>query len=294
MSRNFNPSCAAFYRAVPSSLPTLIRGFLLFMGGLAVTVLAPSGTAQRASPQRTPRAASASPTAQSDATAVVLAQEQQAPIPRPPLTMDARLPGQPKVSYDGGQLTIIVENSTVSEVLTAVRESTGADIELPPSAADQRVWAHLGPGPARGVLAELLSSTGLDYVIQASDSDSQGIQRVLVTLRNKAKTVGAIDRSETWAAQRGASRRYPQPNPSGAEAQGQENSVSPEPANPGEAAPADPQAAPTVPASPTTRESAPAQSLGRTTEQMIQELKNMYEQRKQMQQSRTPPGQTRR
>jgi hypothetical protein len=431
MSRNFNPSCAAFHGAVPFSL----RTFLLFMGGLAITVLAPSGTTQKAPPQRTPRAASAGPRAQSDATSVVLAQEQQAPIPRPLLTMDARLPGQPKVSYDvppsaadervgahppsrtaqnvtaspqrtpraasagpaaqsdatavvlpqeqqapiprplltvdarlpgqpkvsydvppsaadervgvhppsttaqivtaslprppraasagptapsdgaavvlaqeqqahmprplltldarlpgqpmvsfdGGQLTIIVENSTISEVLRAVRESTGAEIELPPSVADERVWAHLGPGPARRVLAELLSSTSLDYVIQASDSDLQGIQRVFVTLRNKTNAVGATDRSETWAAQpqRGPIRRYPQPNPSGAEAQGQENAVAAEPANPGEPAP-------TVPASPTTREPAPVQSVTRTTEQMIQELKNMYQQRMQMQQSRKP------
>jgi hypothetical protein len=43
------------------------------------------------------------------------------------------------------------------------------------------VWVSLGPGPARKVLSEMLSGTDLNFVIQGSTSDANGIQSVLLT-----------------------------------------------------------------------------------------------------------------
>ena len=57
----------------------------------------------------------------------------------------------PQVHYSRGQLTIVAENSTLADILRAVRTQTGADVEVPPNATE-RVVAHLGPGPARDVL----------------------------------------------------------------------------------------------------------------------------------------------
>src|SRR5271167_2006938 len=76
----------------------------------------------------------------------------------------------PQVTYQDGQLTIVAENALLSEVMAAVRTVMGADIDLPPGVAAQRIWVRLGPGPARRVLRDLLDGTELNYVIQASES----------------------------------------------------------------------------------------------------------------------------
>lgn len=92
----------------------------------------------------------------------------------------------PQVSYEDGELTIIAENSLLSEVMKSLRSSLGADIDLPANVVDQHIWVRLGPGPARRVLRDLLDGTEFNYVIQASDSDPDGIRSVLLTSRGKS------------------------------------------------------------------------------------------------------------
>lgn len=101
----------------------------------------------------------------------------------PPFTPEQTAPNPPRVSYEGGKLTIVAEDSELSDVLSQLKACTGADIDFPPSAAHQRIWAGLGPGPARKLLASLLSGTGLDYAIQGSDIDPQGIGSIILTVR---------------------------------------------------------------------------------------------------------------
>ena len=80
----------------------------------------------------------------------------------PPATIPPRpLPGigqeptrPPTVTWDGKQLTIDAENSTLADILSAVRETTGASIDMPGSASMERVFVHLGPGPPRDILSE--------------------------------------------------------------------------------------------------------------------------------------------
>jgi hypothetical protein len=124
----------------------------------------------------------------------------QAPVlpatetPPPDILMPSRpsaeqLPlSPPQISYADGQLTITAENSTLTAIMTAIRLQMGADVELPPSASREHLVVRLGPGPAREVIAALLSWTDYDYVIQASDSDPAGIRSVLVTSRPKTGT----------------------------------------------------------------------------------------------------------
>ncbi|MBV9086759.1 MAG: hypothetical protein JOY79_04690, partial [Acidobacteriaceae bacterium] len=91
----------------------------------------------------------------------------------------------PQVIYEGGKLTIISKNSTLADILAAVRTLTGAEIDVLSSTAEERVAARLGPGPARDILASLLGSTDFDYVIQSSAADRQGILSVFLTPRGK-------------------------------------------------------------------------------------------------------------
>lgn len=132
--------------------------------------------------------------------ATVVVELPPAPPPPPP-TPGEMAPNPPNVSYEGGQLTITAENSTLSSILSAVGSATGANMDLPPGAASDRVWISLGPGPARAVLAALLVGTDLDYVIQASDEDQSRIQSVLLSPRNKGGRPGdAGSGSQTYAA----------------------------------------------------------------------------------------------
>ena len=92
----------------------------------------------------------------------------------------------PKISYVGGQLKIDAVNATLGDVLAKVAALTGVAIDVPAAARTERMpVVELGPGPAREVLASLLSDSNFDYLIQASDSDPARLQSVLLMPREK-------------------------------------------------------------------------------------------------------------
>jgi len=112
-----------------------------------------------------------------------------APPPAPP-SADQLPPQPPTVAWDGKNLTIDADNSTLADILVAVRVRTGASIDMPPSTARERVFLHLGPAPVRDVLSSLLYGTEFDYVIQASDTDEDGLRSVVLTVRGKGDDSG--------------------------------------------------------------------------------------------------------
>jgi hypothetical protein len=105
------------------------------------------------------------------------------------------LPQPPEVSWDGKRLTIDAENSRLEDILLAVRNKTGASIDFPASAAQERVAMHLGPAPAREVLSSLLYGSDFDYVIQAADDDPDGLRSVVLTARGKGDEGTSADDS---------------------------------------------------------------------------------------------------
>lgn len=93
---------------------------------------------------------------------------------------------QPKVSYVGGQLRINVLDTTLAEVLERVAALTGVKIDVPAGAEKELMpVVELGPGPARQILAELLSDSNFDYLIQAADKDPELMQSVVLLPRAK-------------------------------------------------------------------------------------------------------------
>jgi hypothetical protein len=92
---------------------------------------------------------------------------------------------QPVISWDGKLLTIDAENSALSDILLGIRARTGASVEMPPNTASEHVAVHLGPAPIRDVISSLLYGTDYDYIVQASDSDPDGLRAVILTLREK-------------------------------------------------------------------------------------------------------------
>ncbi|MBZ5684121.1 MAG: hypothetical protein LAP86_03730 [Acidobacteriia bacterium] len=101
------------------------------------------------------------------------------PVQQMPLDAIAAVP--PQVTYENNQLTILAPNSTLADILRAVRKQTGADIEIP--AAPERVVTHLGPGPAREVMADLLNGSRFNYVLLGSPSDQSALTRVVLVAK---------------------------------------------------------------------------------------------------------------
>ena len=299
MNRVLNELRIALGRALRLSLEMHSLKLFIVVCGLGVMIVAPAVRGQKL-PTPAPSGRKPPNLAKSILTALASPPVLQEQIPQQapaPVSAELGTPSRHQVSYEDGQLTIVAENSKLGDILAAVSERMGADIELPASASDERIWVRLGPGPARRVLAALLGETDLDYVIQASETDPEGIQSVLLTPRTKAAAVVASGRPAISAGQaRGASRRDPQPNRSPAEIPGRENST--EPATPvevplGGAPPASTEqqpAAAELQPSLNTPEADADKSAAKTSEQMIQKLQNMYQQRKQMQQDRKPPA----
>lgn len=115
---------------------------------------------------------------------LVLQKDAAPPTPEPvqppaPLT-PAQLPAvAPQISYHNGQLTILAQNSTLGDILRAVKQQTGADIEVPDN-ANERVVGRLGPGTPRDVLASLLNGSHFDYVMTGSPQDPASLERLLL------------------------------------------------------------------------------------------------------------------
>jgi hypothetical protein len=205
--------------------------------------------------------------------------------------------GKPaQVTYQDGKLMILAENSTLSEVLLAVRAATGTNIDLPGGAAPQRIWIRLGPGPARQILRDLLDSTEFNYVIQASATDPDGVASISLSLRSKGSDSGVAG---TQVA-RVLNRRGASGNPNAAESEQQDEPAAQTAAPATSAAATSPAPPPSSdvplpdslplasqlgriqPLSPNA-EPGSVKPLGGSPSEMIQQLQSMYEQRRQLQ-----------
>jgi hypothetical protein len=197
------------------------------------------------------------------------------------------------ISYAGGQLTINTLDSTLADILAKVADLTGLKIDVPASANSERMAVvELGPGPARQILASLLSGSNLDYVIQASDTDPAKIQSVLLLPRDKrgsGPNGTAAPQNRGPYARAGAPPEEPPPPPPAPEI--------PVPAQPENAA-ADPNSQPALtqleqqPTQPDqsnlSRPGALAPPQSMTPETINTQLQQMYQQRMQMIQQGQP------
>ena len=311
MRRIFNDWQQAPQRALQVSFHSLAWKLLLILPCFAATIEVSGATAQNLTPRdlRSREPAGILHTKPA-AMALPLENQMESVTQEPSLPasdVGQTAPNQPQVFYENGLLEILAENSVLSDILAAVRERTGADIELPASAAGERIYARIGPGPARKVLGALLSLTDLDFVIQAPEMDPQGIQRVLFTPRLKAAGVGVNGRMDASTAQsaRTPARRMPRSIPGRGEPVEPDNPgtavpelASSEPTSPPaqQTPPSDPQAASNdVQATTTASDSDSNKPAAKTSEQMMQDLQNLYQLRRQQmqqlqqsQQSRKP------
>ena len=145
-----------------------------------------------------------------------------APIPAPaaspvldtaPPTLEHQPSRLPTVTFNDGALTIVAYNSTLRDVLEAVRSQTGADIEIPPK-ADERVIVSLGPGPARRVLDSLLAGSAFNYVMLGSAADPGALAKVILSPKpNDAADMAGAQRAAHVSPYRAMARSQAAPEP---------------------------------------------------------------------------------
>jgi hypothetical protein len=212
------------------------------------------------------------------------------PTPPPPLPsgptgpvqqipLDSIAPMAPQVSYQNSQLTIVAPNSTLGDILRAVRKQTGAEIDVP--SAPERVVTHLGPGPAREVLAELLNGSRFNYVLLGSAADDAQLTRVVLVAKSASDTVGPNNSAPPQPEQQQVSGVPPgnpvstaqEANPDGADAETAEENTD--------------DSADQTAAEAEQQPTAPDQPGVKTPQEMLQEM----QQRQLMLQQQQPPGQ---
>ncbi len=198
--------------------------------------------------------------------------------PVQPIPLDSMPPVPPQVSYQNEQLTIVAPNSTLGDILRAVKKQTGAEIEVP--SAPERVVTHLGPGPARDIMAELLNGSRFNYVLLGSPSNDALLTRVVLVAKTGPDNVAAPPSGPSLAEQQQlgivqANQGQPQPEmgPDANDADATEENTDDnqdQAAAEAEQQPADPNQPPV-----------------KTPQEMLQEM----QQRQLMLQQQQPPGQ---
>jgi hypothetical protein len=93
------------------------------------------------------------------------------------------------VSFREGLLAIKTDKSTLSEVLYAVQQRTGAEIAIPAGAEQEKVAVDLGPAPAQEVLAQLLNGSRFNFLILSAANDPRQLDRVILTTRNEGAAI---------------------------------------------------------------------------------------------------------
>lgn len=304
VSRNRNPGPDAVLESAVVRM--LARRLILAVFALTATLWA-------AAPQAVPAPAAGSQSAAPAPAAnppIWTAAPQQ---PQPPPAPEQMPATPPQVSYRNGQLSIVARNSTLRDVLTAVGSATGAHIDMPPGAGNERIFAQVGPGPARDVVASLLADSPMDYIILGSNTAPGGIANITLTASEGGPAQAPPPSSPAQAGQPAQAYQPPEP----AEEENAEPDASePEPAAPPQpepAAPAQnmPEPGPVVPGTvgqppdmqpatnpnpqagtaPTNSNQGTGTPQVKTPEQLLQELQRMQQlqqQQQQQQQQRIP------
>jgi hypothetical protein len=116
--------------------------------------------------------------------------------PAAPLRPEQMPATPPQVSFHNGLLTITAQNSTLGDILRAVRNQTGAAVDVPGNATE-RVAGGFGPGPARDVLATLLNGSHFNYLLLGSATNPDALERVILTVKSSNDSGSSTSASAT-------------------------------------------------------------------------------------------------
>lgn len=198
-----------------------------------------------------------------------------APTPVPvasPTPMQAMNPADmppvpPQVTFKNGMLTVNAVNSTLTSLLTAIRNKTGIEFEGAELAGQDRVAISMGPATEGEVLASILSGSNLDYVVMGRPDSPTIVQRVLLSRRSRpGATAVANGQPAQPAAGAQESDEDAAPDESAAEPEQPQDTAAQAPQPPTQQPPPAQQPDPNQAGQP------------KTPEQLLQQLKQMQQQ----------------
>lgn len=88
-----------------------------------------------------------------------------------------------EVTFRNGLLSIRANKTSLSEILFAVHQRTGAEVVVAAGAETEQVVAEYGPGPAPEVLAQLLNGSRFNFLILSSPDNPQKLERIILSQR---------------------------------------------------------------------------------------------------------------
>jgi len=94
-----------------------------------------------------------------------------------------------EVTFRNGLLFIRANKASLSEILFAVHQRTGAEVAVAAGAETEQVVAEYGPAPAPEVLARLLNGSRFNFLILGSPDNPQKLDRVILSLRGNGAVV---------------------------------------------------------------------------------------------------------
>jgi hypothetical protein len=196
-----------------------------------------------------------------------VATPQPAAAPAPPLRPEQMPATPPQVAFRNGQLTITAQNSTLGDILRAVRNQTGAAVDVPANATE-RVVGTFGPGPARDVLSSLLNGSHFNYVLMGSATNPDALEHVILTVKSGPEQPAATAAASATTPAPAENAEMTTEDQAPDQAEENTNMFAEDPGQSGEQTPA-PFGQP---------------ANARTPEQMLQDLQNQQQQIQQRQQ----------
>jgi hypothetical protein len=235
--------------------------------------------------------------------------EEPSPVSIPALPMSPEeLPARaPHVNYREGRLLVDSDNSTLDEILNAIRQETGAQIDPLPGGGSDRVAVHLFGSP-RSVVSSLLDGAKFGYIILSPPQDPDGILKVIVTSQtqgeSRPESIRPAERARpAAAAEPGPATEYRPANTAGSRGAELDSASSalPAPTQPptqnspippsGGSAADDQGASSAFSEAQRSVDPAPASNTdsNQTTKTPMQVLQELYRQRQQLQPQNQPP-----
>jgi len=241
---------------------------LLMLVLLSVTATAAAQTTPRKKPHKA-NAAAVQPAPEPAPTPVP---------PPPPLTPEQGPSSPPEVSFKSGELTIVARNSTLGDVLTAVKNRTGAAVDMP-VVSSERIVGRFGPGAPRDVMAQLLNGSHYDYVLLGSPADPGALKKVVLIARASGPDAGPQQLQGTQPVMQGNPNLQAVPDIASDDQQEESNAV--------EMPEAQEQQEQEEPQPDQQQQPGPNGPVVKTPEQLLRELQ---QQQQQQQQNGPPPG----
>lgn len=139
-----------------------------------------------------------------------------------PVNVEASSKPPLEVSFRNGLLGITANRATLSEVLFAVQQRTGAEVSIVAGAEQEKVVADIAPGPAPEVLARLLNGSRFNFLILSAPNNPRQLERVILSTRTEGTfTPPPVAQLENSSPDEDGTATIPPPPDSGPNAPGQ-------------------------------------------------------------------------